>query len=769
MVKKIVLAALLHDIGKIVKRATNSHLSHSEEGISFLRSLGFNDEEVLNCLDVLNQDNTKVNDHTLATLVAEASSLSMGRNSIKTDKANQLCSLLSNFSYVNQNKRNGYFNVNVSMPLPALLVPKETDNSSLSATYYENIIQSLKIHLLSCINKKDNGQALLHLYESLFTLIPADPTSKENADISFYDHLKLTTAFADCLFEMKDEPKQKDDNFLLATFDLSGIQEFIYKIDSKNALRKLRSKSFFLELLSEHLADSILESCKLTRCNLLFVGGGHSYLLLPNTNHAKLQFETAISKGNQWLLEHYGIDLFIASGSTACSGQQLKANNGNTFAEVMHLLQLEVSKNKSKKWNETHIAYLNQRTLPNEGRECRVCGEVRHLVFVENSYICGYCRDFEVFGQDLFLPNNNLIVITNQRLNSAALRLFSLTQSDCYAQVITDKEWQSLNLKNDSTIVRVYHLNEPPIGQVFGSYLAMSKYSQRGNLESLFELRSKGIERIAAFRADVDSLGQTFKQGFPRELNSLSRMMILSRNLSRFFKHAINQILITPAYQNLGLPVHQEKRINVIYSGGDDVFVVGVLEDVIAFACDLQTWFERFSLGSLTLSAGIGLYHVKYPIYKMAHDTGLLESTAKAYIDHQGCKKNAVTLFEEKYTLSWKQLIGITLEKHVAMLNQLFASSREESIARGNSFLYKILVALQQDKSPATLPRLAYLLARVRDTLGQEVYEQQFRQLNDIIMRCAVRHNQKERLEFLLALQIYLYINRDSKEEDNDE
>ena len=112
------------------------------------------------------------------------------------------------------------------------------------------------------------------------------------------DHAKTTAAIAACiseyvqannitdlrkaLFEQEKNFCQKD-AFLLYTADFSRIQKFLYTVHTENALRSLRSRSFFLELLMEHYLDELLAGCGVSRANLIYSGGGHCYVLLPNT------------------------------------------------------------------------------------------------------------------------------------------------------------------------------------------------------------------------------------------------------------------------------------------------------------------------------------------------------------------------------------------------------------------------------------------------------------------------------------------------------
>ena len=63
--------------------------------------------------------------------------------------------------------------------------------------------------------------------------------------------------------------------FKLISGDISGIQNFIYTIPSKGALKSLRGRSFYLEILMEQIVDELLDALQLTRANLIYNGGGH--------------------------------------------------------------------------------------------------------------------------------------------------------------------------------------------------------------------------------------------------------------------------------------------------------------------------------------------------------------------------------------------------------------------------------------------------------------------------------------------------------------
>ena len=49
-------------------------------------------------------------------------------------------------------------------------------------------------------------------------------------------------------------------SFLLLSMDMSGIQDFIYNISGSKALKSLRSRSFYLEIMLEVIVDQLLEN-----------------------------------------------------------------------------------------------------------------------------------------------------------------------------------------------------------------------------------------------------------------------------------------------------------------------------------------------------------------------------------------------------------------------------------------------------------------------------------------------------------------------------
>src|SRR3990167_3664545 len=99
---------------------------------------------------------------------------------------------------------------------------------------------------------------------------------------------------------------------LLICGDLSGIQQFIYNISSQNALKNLRARSFFVELLSEHIVQRILDSFQLHRIHLLFSGGGSFYILSDNQGDSCEKLAEITHSLETWFAKQFNGRLYAA-------------------------------------------------------------------------------------------------------------------------------------------------------------------------------------------------------------------------------------------------------------------------------------------------------------------------------------------------------------------------------------------------------------------------------------------------------------------------
>ena len=198
----------------------------------------------------------------------------------------------------------------------------------------------------------------------------------------------------------------------------------------------------------------------------------------------------------------------------------------------------------------------------------------------------------------------------------------------------------------------------------------------------------------------------------------------------------------------------KKRRASIIYSGGDDLFIVGAWKDIIEFSVDLHKAIKKYTQDKLTISAGIGIYPDKYPISYIADEVGRLEDCSKN-VDG----KNAVTLFDREFAFGWDDFIDKVLEEKFKLINEFFETTTE----RGRSFLYNVLELLRNKSEKINIARLAYTLARMEPKSDAKEEEKQLygkfsKKLYEWMQ------NDEDNRQLIMAIYIYAYLVRGEEE-----
>jgi CRISPR-associated protein Csm1 len=153
--------------------------------------------------------------------------------------------------------------------------------------------------------------------------------------------------------------------------------------------------------------------------------------------------------------------------------------------------------------------------------------------------------------------------------------------------------------------------------------------------------RSEGDQKIAALKLDVDNLGALF-----RDLNE-EDYKILSDALKHFFNKKLQELI-------------DDKKITqnvyVVFSGGDDCFLIGSWNVIFDLAIDIRNSFRDFQKelkqqiklpeNEITFSAGIVVIPPKYPMIRLTEEVEEALDSSKRAED-----KNSITVFGK--TLRW--------------------------------------------------------------------------------------------------------------------
>ncbi len=783
---KLITGALLHDIGKVLYRGMDGR-NHSESGYHFLK-----EETKIDSREILDQVRYHHGKHLRAadiekdslayiTYIADNIAAALDRRKKENGERGFLKEqpLESVFNILNGNQEKKVYRPMMLGEKEGINNPEDEWEGEYSKGFYIGVAQQMKMCLTDFQWEAPYLNALLEILESTVSFIPSSTSKDELADISLYDHSKMTAAVASCIYEYLEEQGIKDykkelfqesdsfyskEVFYLYSMDISGIQDFIYTIASKGALKGLRSRSFYLEIMMEHLIDSLLEKIGLSRANLIYSGGGHAYILLPNTERARKTAEQFEKDTNQWFLKMFETDLYVAGGGACCSARSFWNEPEGAYSEIFRRISRMISEKKLHRYTPEQVISLNQKKVLNQERECKICRRTDFLSDDEEE--CEICRALkQMSGAILY---QSFFTVTRKK-QGIALPL----PGDCY--LVADSE-ASLRkrIKAEEGYVRSYSKNKAYVGRHLATRLWVGDYVEGDTFEELGN-RSEGIRRIAVMRADVDNLGQAFVRGFENEQYgnryvTLSRTATFSRKLSMFFKYHINYLLKHGSYNCLEASayadtdtgeIEKKRDALIVYSGGDDVFIVGSWNDVIGFAIDLYDSLKEYSQDTLQISAGIGIYPAKYPISVMARETGKLEDASKSF---EG--KNAVTIFDEQFTFHWADFIEGVLEEKFWTLKDYFSLMED----RGKSFLYHLLDLLRKRKEDRiNIARFAYLLGRMEPQYNHKEDAELFQEKKKSHQMFSKQmykwiRSQKDAKELEMAIYLYTYMTRKEEE-----
>ncbi|MBC2695029.1 MAG: type III-A CRISPR-associated protein Cas10/Csm1 [Desulfobacteraceae bacterium] len=488
---------------------------------------------------------------------------------------------------------------------------------------------------------------LLFLLEKFGGTVPVDGDST----ISIFDMYKIMGAKA--IVRLNRKTLKHEQGNLIINIDLSGIQRFIYNIVSRGALKNLRSRSFFIELLCGHTVNRVINSFNLHHINVLINGGGNVKILSSKPSNHKELLDNIDRDMNLWLSEEFNGRLNLVLTSVETSGSDI---NGD-ISKLLNKISTESFIKKNRKFD----SLIQRDELPFVDKEnpgfqrCEICGkdftfqagqkEAEH----EGSLRCAFCDVLVRLG--MIISKTKYIYISEKDINrSSQIKvedtfyfLSDKKRSDlqCAWVIFEDKQdfHDDLAASENTLFARNYIIKNEmlpkdvyeQIDEKKKELKVMLKKSEdsiekqwlRDEIDSLSDEHpamlehlansSEGAKLIGALRMDADNIGKILYKGFYGNA-TLEKVSSFSRNLNYFFKLYLESTFKTDTNK-------QKKRfIHVIYAGGDDLFALGAWNDIAELSLCINKTFGKYTCQNidLGLSAGFTIHKSKFPVSKMA-------------------------------------------------------------------------------------------------------------------------------------------------------
>jgi CRISPR-associated protein Csm1 len=523
------------------------------------------------------------------------------------------------------------------------------------------------------------SETLLNLLYKYAACIPANTTHFQ--DVSLYDHAKTTAALAICLYDYQQSSEKSEEPFLLIGADFNGIQSYLYQIVSKYAGKNLKGRSFFIRILSDAVVRYLLKELNLVQANVLYNSGGGFYLIAPNTSFVQDKLQKTIQIVEKKFFTAFGISLFVAIDSIPLSKDILMHRNNQDLGKVWHDLFEKRDKKKSSKFasliENQYDSFFSPIHKGGDALRDEITGEEFSEKEKSKNPVLTIKEDTQqqiILGEKL--RETEIVIVSECKLTYPD-KFFYINPADLGFYYYFLKEEQLTQSIDNSSIIRFNNcnFNQPVKGN--NNSCELQFYGGNEFNGATFEemTQNPNLSRLGILRMDVDNLGSVFQSGILSKRATLSHFTALSRSFDYFFSGYLNTIWRETSPQ----------RSSIIYSGGDDVFIVGSWDIVIILAKKIREDFKAFTCNNpaFSISGGVAIVSPKFPIMKGAEESDAEEKNAKKHVAKTK-RKNAISFLDTP--LNWDTEFPV-VEK---LKNKLVEGIEKEVFPK--SFLSKIMI-----------------------------------------------------------------------------
>ena len=568
------------------------------------------------------------------------------------------------------------------------------------STINKNINSTTNKNINSTINKNNNSNPItlwLDDIDSLFQFFASSlhasvwPSEDLHFDpsLALSDNIKATCAILNALWDSTAESSESTHKVLLIQGELFGISQFIANwggASTRYAAKILRGRSLYVSLLAECGALQLLNALNLPPSSLLMSAAG-KFIVVATNNEANIQkIHETQGKLTAWSLTHTQGRINLELSFVAADQADFITAGDEGQNRILQQLLLASNCKKYQRLNlldeSTPICFSDY--LERFSGVCQIDG-TSLAVDTQNEVAMGRLALDQRWLGERILKNEYMYFSEAHETNSSKdnISLFGI--------YVDFKNYRDAS-NNASRIYKLpNHTNNrfkfDGAFRRFNNYvprwpekLDLTKYPEQvdtteiktGELKTFEHLACEdrilikdeksqtehwvGTRQLATLKIDLDNLGNLTIEGLGT--SSMTKYLSLSRTLDYFFT------AITPT-----LCANKFKNMYTIFSGGDDMLLVGPWLETQKFACELQQEFNTYvgNNPKVTLSAGIYQHDDGLPIQHIFNGAAeaLQKSKSHPY-------KNRITCLDK--TLKWDTFVDLITTEVAYLENQNFST-----------------------------------------------------------------------------------------------
>lgn len=406
---------------------------------------------------------------------------------------------------------------------------------------------------------------------------------------------------------------------MLIIGDLSGIQEYLFDVAHAGGgqARRLRARSFFVQLLAESAALRITRALNWSQDHMIFCGAGKFILDGPPISADQIDAlageRVVISR---WLLKSTGAQLRFSLAVEEQTGD----SNLNPL-DRYNLAMMSLQKTKLNAWADIAIQEGKWETatlvLAPLDTPCVLCrrrtAEKDEEIDGELRKVCVRCHEDREFGR--LLPRTHWIGISS----TAAAESFDILDLhvSLSSQALRSADYLIYTEAPPAPIVEGVS-SDRIITRQLNRHIPLTSDNHPMDFSEIAE-QSRGDKLLGILKADADSLGVIIDETL-KSSGDLSPLGKLSKELDGFFGGTLALELRKPDW----------KIIYTIFAGGDDLLLIGPWNVIVDFAAHVRQLFQhKFGEREMTISAAVAFVKPSRPIKFAAEQAEHLLQEAK--------------------------------------------------------------------------------------------------------------------------------------------
>jgi CRISPR-associated protein Csm1 len=442
-------------------------------------------------------------------------------------------------------------------------------------------------------------------------------------EISKFDDINLERIFKD------------KNRVIILSGDFWGIQNFIFDgLSTNRATKVIRSRSALVQIVNFVISEIVNKEFE---GDTVLIGAGKFTILANHREKWKEELEKIQKKLDSYFFENFfGRSGFVLSG-TETEIEVLKQGKfeDDSISKIFGRLASENEKGKYRKFDFEKRENFLINPFEKGGEPCEFCG----LRVSKKDNSCEICSSHIDLGKEL-TTNRYMRVFKNGGI--PVLKFGGDSYGvEFYKNFKRLEETPYENLENE---IGIFNILESTKENVNAEYLQKSpnlRYwslasavpkDENGKILDFDEIRGTS-SGLMALKADVDTMGDTFREFLEDEKIPFKKFLRLSREMDFFFSDYVSNLIKT-----------EYPKIYVVFTGGDDVFVLGEWKEVIEFVKNLREKFHIYSNRTTTLSMGLTMFKsgsLKY----ISEETDDAEKRAKAVEDENGNSRDGIDIF----------------------------------------------------------------------------------------------------------------------------